>query len=144
MQTMNKLRIESVRVRLHIIRNEIMENVGKSQSCMVSKLRIICSKQTVRRCQSRMPVNEINTLSSSSVRLQLSPFVSLPLLPPLLLFLVLLAASFNRSGARGGAQCRGRVVVVCHHNTRSLLHRIDSDAPYSQDRSTITIGQRNR
>ena len=35
-----------VRVRLHIIRNEIMENVGKSQSCMVSKLRIIW-KQTV-------------------------------------------------------------------------------------------------
>ena len=30
-------------VRLHIIRNEIIENVGKSQSCMVSKLRIICS-----------------------------------------------------------------------------------------------------
>ena len=36
-----------VRVRLHIIRNERIENVGKSQSCMVSKLRIIC-KQIVR------------------------------------------------------------------------------------------------
>ena len=35
-----------LRVRLHIIRNERIENVGKSQSCMVSKLRIIC-KQTV-------------------------------------------------------------------------------------------------
>ena len=30
-----------VRVRLHIIRNERIENVGKSQSCMVSKSRII-------------------------------------------------------------------------------------------------------
>ena len=35
-----------LRVRLHIIRNERIENVVKSQSCMVSKLRIIC-KQTV-------------------------------------------------------------------------------------------------
>ena len=35
-----------LRVRLHIIRNGRIENVGKSQSCMVSKLRIIC-KQTV-------------------------------------------------------------------------------------------------
>ena len=35
-----------VRVRLHIIRNGRIENVGKSQSCMVSKLRIIC-KRTV-------------------------------------------------------------------------------------------------
>ena len=35
-----------LRVRLHIIRNERIENVGKSQSCMVSKSRIIC-KQTV-------------------------------------------------------------------------------------------------
>ena len=35
-----------IRVRLHIIRNEILENVGKSQSCMFSELRIIC-KQTV-------------------------------------------------------------------------------------------------
>ena len=33
-------------MRLHIIRNERIENVGKSQSCMVPKLRIIC-KQTV-------------------------------------------------------------------------------------------------
>ena len=30
-----------VRVRFHIIRNARIENVGKSQSCMVSKLRII-------------------------------------------------------------------------------------------------------
>ena len=30
----------------HIIRNARIENIGKSQSCMVSKLRIIC-KQTV-------------------------------------------------------------------------------------------------
>ena len=36
----------NVRVRLHIIRNACIENVGKSQSCMVSKLRIIW-KQTV-------------------------------------------------------------------------------------------------
>ena len=35
-----------LRVRLHIIRNERIENVGKSQPCMVSKVRIIC-KQTV-------------------------------------------------------------------------------------------------
>ena len=34
-------------VRFHIIRNARIENVGKSQSCMVSKLRIIW-KQTVR------------------------------------------------------------------------------------------------
>ena len=36
----------SVRVRFHIIRNARIENVGKSQSCMVSKLRFIW-KQTV-------------------------------------------------------------------------------------------------
>ena len=36
----------NVRVRFHIIRNARIENVGKSQSCMVSKLRIIW-KQTV-------------------------------------------------------------------------------------------------
>ena len=35
-----------LRVRFHIIRNARIENVGKSQSCMVSKLRIIW-KQTV-------------------------------------------------------------------------------------------------
>ena len=35
-----------VRVRFHIIRNARIENVGKSQSCMVSKLRMIW-KQTV-------------------------------------------------------------------------------------------------
>ena len=34
-----------LRVRFHIIRNARIENVGKSQSCMVSKLRIIW-KQT--------------------------------------------------------------------------------------------------
>ena len=37
-----------LRVRFHIIRNARIENVGKSQSCMVSKLRIIW-KQTVGR-----------------------------------------------------------------------------------------------
>ena len=31
-------------MRLHIIRNERIENVGKSQSCMISKLRIICKQ----------------------------------------------------------------------------------------------------
>ena len=36
----------AVRVRVHIIRNARLENVGKSQPCMVSKVRIIC-KQTV-------------------------------------------------------------------------------------------------
>eukprot|EP01048_Picozoa_sp_COSAG05_P001362 COSAG05_NODE_45_length_25418_cov_92.923299_28_plen_107_part_01 len=36
----------SMRVRLHKIRTERTENVGKSQSCMVSELRIIC-RQTV-------------------------------------------------------------------------------------------------
>ena len=36
-----------LRVRFHIIRNARIENLGKSQSCMVSKLRIIW-KQTVR------------------------------------------------------------------------------------------------
>ena len=35
-----------LRVRFHIIRNDRIENVGKSQSCMVSKLRMI-RKQTV-------------------------------------------------------------------------------------------------
>ena len=35
-----------VRVRFHVIRNARIENVGKSQSCMVSKLPIIW-KQTV-------------------------------------------------------------------------------------------------
>ena len=33
-------------MRFHIIRNALIENVGKYQSCMVSKLRIIW-KQTV-------------------------------------------------------------------------------------------------
>ena len=37
---------ELIRVRFHIIRNARIKNVGKSQSCMVSKLRIIW-KQTV-------------------------------------------------------------------------------------------------
>ena len=37
---------QPVRVRFHIIRNALIENVGKYQSCMVSKLRIIW-KQTV-------------------------------------------------------------------------------------------------
>jgi len=41
-----RLRQLAVRVRFHIIRNARIENVGKSQSCMVSKLRIIW-KQTV-------------------------------------------------------------------------------------------------
>ena len=35
-----------LRVRFHIIRNACIENVGKSQSCMVSKVRMIW-KQTV-------------------------------------------------------------------------------------------------
>ena len=38
--------VPPVRVRFHIIRNARIENVGKSQSCMVSELRIIW-KQTV-------------------------------------------------------------------------------------------------
>ena len=38
---------ERIRVRLHIIVNVRIKNVGKYQSCMVSKLRIIW-KQTVR------------------------------------------------------------------------------------------------
>ena len=44
--TKRRGRVRNLRVRLHIIRNEILENVCKTQSCMVSKLRIIC-KQTV-------------------------------------------------------------------------------------------------
>ena len=40
-----RVAMEDVRVRLHIIRNVRIENSGKYQSCMVSKLRIIC-KQT--------------------------------------------------------------------------------------------------
>ena len=31
----------NIRVRLNIIRNELIKNVGKFQSCMISKLRII-------------------------------------------------------------------------------------------------------
>ena len=31
-------------MRLKIIGNEIIKNVGKSQSCMISKLRIICKQ----------------------------------------------------------------------------------------------------
>ena len=48
-----------LRVRFHIIRNARIENVGKSQSCMVSKLRIIC-KQTVHQAveDSRIPEME--------------------------------------------------------------------------------------
>ena len=37
-----------LRVRFHIIRNAQIENVGKSQSCMVSKLRIIWKQTVVR------------------------------------------------------------------------------------------------
>ena len=39
--------IRQIRVRFHIIGNDIIKNVGKSQSCMVSKLPIAW-KQTVR------------------------------------------------------------------------------------------------
>ena len=35
------LRRDQVRMRFHVIRHARIENVGKSQSCMVSKLRII-------------------------------------------------------------------------------------------------------
>ena len=35
-----------IRVRFHIIRNARIEHVGKSQPCMVSKVRIVC-QQTV-------------------------------------------------------------------------------------------------
>ena len=38
----------TLRVRFHIIRNARMENVGKSRSCMVSKLRMICKQTVVR------------------------------------------------------------------------------------------------
>ena len=41
---------ERVRVRFHIIRNALIENVGKYQSCMVSKLRIIW-KERVALCK---------------------------------------------------------------------------------------------
>ena len=37
-----------VRVRFHIIRNARIENVGKSQSCMVSKVRIVWKHRGVR------------------------------------------------------------------------------------------------
>ena len=47
-----------LRVRLHIIRNEKIENVGKYQSCMVSKLRIIC-KQTVDSRGSQLAQNKM-------------------------------------------------------------------------------------
>ena len=39
--------LSGLRVRFHIIRNACIETVGKSQSCMVSKVRMIW-KQTVR------------------------------------------------------------------------------------------------
>ena len=39
------LRRDQVRMRFHVIRNARIENVGKSQSCVVSNVRIIC-KQT--------------------------------------------------------------------------------------------------
>ena len=42
----SRLSVPLLRVRFHIIRNARIENVGKSQSCIVSKLRII-RKQTV-------------------------------------------------------------------------------------------------
>ena len=40
-------RVIAIRVRCHIIRHAHMENVGKSQSCMVSKLRIIWKQTAV-------------------------------------------------------------------------------------------------
>ena len=46
MQVQVRTKLPLLRVRFHIIRNARIENVGKSQSCMVSKLRIIW-KQTV-------------------------------------------------------------------------------------------------
>ena len=55
-----------VRVRFHIIRNARTENVGKSQSCMVSKLRIIW-KQTVV-VQSRRYFRSARALRSRSMR----------------------------------------------------------------------------
>ena len=49
-----------VRVRFHLIRNAQIENVGKSQSCMVSKLRIIW-KQTVARNSLDLDRHRYNT-----------------------------------------------------------------------------------
>ena len=49
-------------MRFHIIRNARIENVGKSQSCMVSKLRIIW-KQTVV-CDDVAPVTPVRAAAA--------------------------------------------------------------------------------
>ena len=43
------VRTKLLRVRFHIIRNACIEYVGKYQSCMVSKLRIIWKQTVVRK-----------------------------------------------------------------------------------------------
>ena len=61
-----------LRVRFQIIRNACIENVGKSQSCMVSKLRIIW-KQTVHRCRALTWTQ----LENTGVRVGRRPSISL-------------------------------------------------------------------
>ena len=56
-----------VRVRLHIIRNERIEDVGKSQSCIVSKLRSIC-KQTVEEVEGDISMGQGSPLGQLRVR----------------------------------------------------------------------------
>ena len=51
---------------MHIIRNARIENVGKSQSCMVSKLRIIC-KQIVSRAYLSVRIVQSLTQPSAPV-----------------------------------------------------------------------------
>ena len=53
----------TVRVRFQIIRNARIDNVGKSQSCMISKLRIIW-KQTVQKCGSGSSSNSSSRSNS--------------------------------------------------------------------------------
>ena len=57
-----------LRVRFHIIRNARIENVGKSQSCMVSKLRIIW-KQTVVAVPSHLLAPASSSLSLASTQI---------------------------------------------------------------------------
>ena len=57
-----------LRVRFHIIRNVRIENVGKYQSCMVSKLRVIW-KQTVEEVETlQLPRGEVELRQVIKVR----------------------------------------------------------------------------
>ena len=58
-----------VRVRLNIIRNDLIKNVGKFQSCMFSKLRIIFKRIVVRANNTARPMHHQATCDGPELRM---------------------------------------------------------------------------